>query len=187
MKTKIVALLFAFCLIIAGLLTPQPAAAYSGVNLIVRDSITLQGWQFGGDVYLVNQTTGTTAGTAELDGNGEASITFGNGPLCDDVGGCVVPTAGQVIEIVIDFECQISANTCGGPNGTPQTFGELTFTQNGLPFFISRDVRTGTGPLAVNLTGLGSASSSSPLPYVVAGLVMMMGVATIFVMRRRWA
>ncbi|MBK8985669.1 MAG: hypothetical protein IPM39_06250 [Chloroflexi bacterium] len=186
MKNKWIAVLFAICFIAAGLFVPQPAAAYTGANVIVRDSVTIQPWVWGGDVYLVNQTTGTIAGTGELNANGQVSIPHGTGTLCTGVGGCVSPLPGQVIELIIDFECQLSGNCSGGPNGTPQTFGELTYTQNALPLYISRDVRTGTGPLAVSLSGIGGGSSS-PLPYAAAAAAVMLGAATIFVVRRRQA
>jgi hypothetical protein len=186
MDKKIVVLAFVVLSIVIAFFVPQPVAAYTGVNLYVRDSLTLQPWQFGGDVYLLNQTTGEIVATGQLDSSGQAVLDHGAGPLCNAVGVCTAPSIGNVIEIVIDFECQVSANPCGGPNGTPNTFGELTYSQNTLPFRILRNVETGTGPLAVNLSNIGGASGSV-LPYAAVGLVMVLGVATMFVVRRRQA
>jgi hypothetical protein len=191
MDKKIVVLAFVVLSIVIAFFAPQPVAAWAGVNLIVRDSLTLQPWLYGGDVYLLNQTTGTTVATGRLDSNGQVVLTHGT---CDSAvpDTCVVPAFGNVIEIVIDFQCQASGaslglSPCGGPNGPPNTFGELTYTQNGLiNVRITRNVETGTGPLAVNLSNIGGASGSV-LPYAAVGLVMVLGVATMFVVRRRQA
>ena len=191
MYKKMFAMMLIALFAIFGLWNAQPVAAYTGIQLIVRDSVNNAPWQWRGDVYLVNQTTGDIAATGILGANGQATILHGSGSLCDAVGGCIAPLNGHVIEIIIDFTCQISLaegltqpGDCPSPNGIPNTFGESTYTQNNVPVLITRNVQTGTGPSAVTLNSIGVATGSGIAIYLVVAVMMALMATAVLVARR---
>jgi hypothetical protein len=180
--------LFAFAsFLVAGMLVASPAAAWTGVTLHVRDSVTnpSEYWQHGGHAYLINQTTGDIVASAALPIGG-GSLILNHGTTCEFAGPCVAPSVGHVIEIVIDFECQADPTDCPGTNtsGTPDTFGDLTYTQNTTPLRITRNVTTGTGPLAVTLSGFDAAPGFNTT-YAIAALFLVLGGASLFALRRQ--
>ena len=196
MKQKVVPLFLGlFLALVASLFIVNSAAAWSGVTLHVRDSVNLQYWQHGGHVYLVNQD-GDIVGVGILPiPGGPVIINHHVGvdapcPAPFDALTCHAPVVNDEITLYVDFECQASGpipnSDCPGTNtsGTPDTYGDTAYTQNGLGILLTRNIQTGTGPLAVSLSGI-SGSSISGLSVIVTGMVMTLGGATIFVARRR--
>lgn len=185
-----IALAIAFLAV--GMWQAQSVAAWSGVNIVVRDSLNLEPWQWSGDVYLINQSTGDIAGVGVLEANGQVSILHGGDTghpdlNCAAVGGCEQPLPGEIVEIIIDFECQVSGTLeCPPANGTPDTFGELTYTQNSLALMLSRNIQTGTGPTSVALTSIGvsNVNNTALLLIIMVGLLFMMTATFIFIRRR---
>jgi hypothetical protein len=162
---KSIALLIAlvFCLGVV-----SPALAYSGVEGQVVDSVTGNGWSWGGDVYIINDITGYILATCFLSPTGYIvsnlpadPCTYGSAALFNFL--WTAPSNGDDIDIVIDFSCALSGNCSGGPVGTPATLN-VAYTEDTTdsdPYNINDvlDPETGTGPNAVQLSGMGGASS----------------------------
>lgn len=156
------ALLFA---LILALSVTTPVFAYTGVTGQVIDTIDNGGWTWGGDVVILNSMTGSIIATCMLDGTG--NIVGPGGTLCQyNVSNALLPflslvppAPGELIIVYIDFNCGISGTCSGGSVGTPASiFFPYPEATSALPFDVGQ-LMTGTGPNAVKLSGMSSASS----------------------------
>ena len=88
------------------------------------------------------------------------------------------PVDGHDMKVVIDFSCAISGSCTGGPAGTPNpiTLPYPEASPLGPPTYALGPIPTGTGPNAVQLSGMSSASSLSlalVLALVAGGSVLI--------------
>ena len=166
--SKKFALLIAVVLCLA---VVSPALAYIGVGGQVLDSQTPQEpWTWGGDVIVMNRSTGLPVALCSLDLAGNivgapGDLTPATCDFADFLFGMPIPVPPPLldedIEIQIDFNCLLTGLCSGGPAGTP---APLSFMFKGAPltsgyYMIPPDNGTGTGPNAVQLSGMSSASS----------------------------
>lgn len=153
--------------------------AWNGVTGQVRDSVYQQGWVHGGDVWILNGAYETVA-TGSLDANGTFAVPYTAclfGAPCDGV-------PGGTMTVYIDFNCQISGNTCTPPVGYPAT-AQVSYPEAGPPINLNLGyIYTGTGPNAVNLQNF-SAESGSILPMVLGSLLLVLVTGTAVFFRKR--
>ncbi len=149
-----------------------PALAYTGITGQVIDSKTSAPWQWGGDVYVRNLLTNTIIATCTLDPSGQIVESVGNPCLyTSSVFGSptgVLPAPNDPLGVVFDFHCTASGNCSGGPSGTPSPTLVFYPEAVGALYPILLPIETGTGPNAVQLTGMKGRSSLG------IGLVMAM-------------
>lgn len=202
MKHKLVLVLF--LVIFIGLVAPSPAASYTGISGRVIDSKTLTAWLNGADVWIVNNSQGgaiiATGALSLVDGS--FSLTWGTDGLnYASVGSLgAPPSAGDQVEVIIDFTCGFRAAgnpgvpappaTCPPINGTPATIG-ISIGQNSIPiiYSVGTNLETGTGPTSVQLVdfSVSQPATQNPwLPYVllVGSVVLVTGAVTILRKRR---
>ncbi|MBE2200543.1 MAG: hypothetical protein IAE79_18155 [Anaerolinea sp.] len=165
-----------------------PSLAYNDATGNVVDSKESDPWVYGGEVWIYNTVSGTICATGLLSGTGTFTLpldgsvdALGVGITATCIGGA---NNGQVLEILIDFNCGMGVGACTPPNGYPGTYTRQ-FTQNAIPItFNAGYLYTGTGPTAVTLQGFDGGTTGS-LP-VMAGLaVVLLAGLTMFVVRRR--
>ncbi len=170
MKNKFFFLLVA--VLIAMLVAPTSAQAYSGVDLQVRDNKTNDFWSWGGTVYIYNNTTSTMITSTPLI-YGIVNIDYAPGPL---------PSMGDSITIFIV--------TTPGPDGSPgvleHTYTELSFVPGHYP---APTIQTGTGPNAIELVDFSVTPQSGGntwLPFVLLiGSVALVSGAVAVVRKRK--
>lgn len=173
MKQKLIIGIFAICLGIIGLFTPQSAAAYTGVSGAVYDGYNVP-WQHGFTIYMIGTFEGTNN---TLLNPGGTIIPVGQHVF--DAPFVNIPDDGTDVTVVIVFP--------NGGNGVPSTqqytriFTQFSFISGS---FSLGNISTQTGPTAVSLQNFGLQSGATLLPLIVLGLALMTG-ATIFVVRRR--
>lgn len=175
MSKKLFSFLVAAVMLFGGFLYASPAAAWNGVSGQAVDDEG-NGWTHGGDVYILNNTTGEIVGTGSLAGDGSFSVAYGDdGITCGCVNGGN-PNAGNSMSVFIIYN--------NGGNGTPGT-GQSDYNEAPIPVnFNIGAVSTGTGPTAVTLSGIGAdAPASSALPYALA--VIVLAGASYAMLRRR--
>jgi hypothetical protein len=144
--------------VLISMISFSSAHAYTGATGNVIDSATLNGWTFGGDVYLVNNTDNCILGTAYLEANGTFTIT---NLVTNDLGSTLCsssPGGNNTIVVLIDFTCAISTD-CNGlgpsPQGPPGTHSDCSFLEISVASFnfSCGYIRTGTGPSHCPFTG----------------------------------
>jgi hypothetical protein len=179
--------------VIASLAVATPALAYTGISGTVIDSKTLQPWTHGGDVWIVNNTTGSIVATCAVDSSGH--ITDGgagnNNGVCEygedylGVGSLVTPAAGNQLEVVIDFSCTTSGACSGGSQGTPG-FSSNPYTESPIPLLRNLGyIKTGTGPNAIVLADVTAQSSNLWLAVALAAVALMGAGGAVLLLRRR--
>ncbi len=148
-----------------------PALAYDGVTGTVIDSKTSSPWQYGGDVLIVDRDTNMIVATCMVElltgkiigAPGPNSCDYGSNVLFEPSGSDPNPfgTPPVPMEVIIDFSCAISGSCSGGPLGTPAPI--ILHYDEAAPLssllYPLGNVPTGTGPLAVQLSGMSGASS----------------------------
>jgi outer membrane protein assembly factor BamB len=162
-----------------------PVLAYDSVTGRVIDSATLQPWTHGGQVFVLNQTTGGIVSTCDLELTGVFTCTYG----VDDVGVGGAPddpATGNSIRIIIDYSCPVAGGNCVGPyNPSPPGNTEHTYTE--LAFLTGAadvgSLKTGTGPNVVTLTDAEAQSPAAWLPALAA--IALVGVGGVAALRRR--
>lgn len=185
MKSKVLSALLA--VIMVSVMFVSPAFAYATVQGSVIDSLNLDPWSYGGEVWVYNPSTGDVCGTGVLSASGTFTIAL-NGSQ-DDLGygglvNCRVGMNGQALEILIDFTCGMSVATCSAPYGSPAT-ATRQFTQNGLPIAYNAGyIETGTGPTAIQLQGFGGGNTMTVTVAAGATALLLAGV-TFMALRRR--
>ena len=171
MKNKFFIVLVA--VIVAMLVSPLPAQAYSGIDLQVRDNKTNDFWSWGGTVYVFNNTTGALITQTPLI-EGVINLDYAPGAL---------PSMGDSITIYVV--------TLPGPEGSPgvleHTYTELIFVPDHYPV---PTIQTGTGPNAIELVDFSvspQASGNTWLPFVllIGSVALVSGAVT--VLRKRKA
>ena len=140
----------------------EPAEAWTGIVGEAIDSVDKDPWVWGGDVYVVNESTGDVVATTTLDGNGAFSVAYGDDGLgCSCVG--AAPVDGDRVTVYILF------NSGGG--GTPGT-GSISFTEAPIAEVYNVGyIQTGTGPTAITLQAVTTAPATTA-PFVLAGIVL---------------
>ena len=187
MKNKL--FLLVAVILVAAMVFPTPAYAWTGVTGQVIDSLNLDPWAYGGQVWVVNNTNGTILIAAELDINGAfnfAWLTDTLGPLgvcggspCVDA--TAAPASTNSLELVII--------PYPGPNGTPGVISR-TFNQNVIPARYNPGyLETGTGPTALELVDFSvtpQSSNNTWLPFVllVGSVALVSGAVTVIRKRR---
>ncbi|HSH03800.1 MAG TPA: hypothetical protein VLL52_14895, partial [Anaerolineae bacterium] len=188
-------------LVLGMLLSTGNALAFGGVQGTLIDSIELDPWTFGAEVFVINLSTGQLVANdfivPGMASNGVFSLTYGEDSLgeCANYGGCVAPNNFQTIRVIINFTCDLSET-----NGSRPTFDSSDDVNcpinNGarnmvaLPAPIELDytelnggikqlsfVQTSTDPLAVVLRDA-SANDLSSQP-ADSGLVMVLLMAVL--------
>jgi hypothetical protein len=150
----------------------SPVLAYTGVDGLVVDSVTLAPWTWGADVGVVDVSTGTLIAGCMLNPVGQIvglatpQCLYGlpPGPPVSPI----PPLPGDSMLIVIDFSCSTTGGCSGGPSGTPAII-QIPYTEAvgaGL-YSIPAPVPTGTGPNVVQLTGM-SGSSGLAITLILA-------------------
>ena len=164
---KTVALLISLILALSVI---TPVLAYSGVSGLVVDSLTSLGWKWGGDVLVINRSTtpDTLLAMCSLDPGGNI-VAPGGVPATTCLYGAsffgpipfAPPTIGvDNIDVIIDFHCNLSGLCSGGTEGTPDPV-TVSYTEQdplGISLADLGLIPTGTGPNAVQLSGMGGAS-----------------------------
>ena len=192
MKNKLFILIAV--MLVAAMVFPVPAYAYTGVQGRVIDSKTKTAWQNGGDVWVINNSTGDIEATGSLDPvTGAFSINWGDDALGFGAvnADATPPQTGENIEFVIDFGCAFSLTLgCPPVNGTPAMIS-FAFTQNGIPiqFNAGTNIETGTGPTALELVDFSvtpQSSNNTWLPFVllIGSVALVSGAVTIIRKRR---
>jgi outer membrane protein assembly factor BamB len=182
-------LLLILAIVLFGVLAVAiPVFAYNAVTGRVIDSATLQPWTHGGQVFILNESTGAMISTCDLQLTGVFTCTYGD----DDVGigtGVVSPTTGNTVRIIIDYSCPVPGGNCTGPynpsppGNTEHTYTELAFLEG--PADVG-SLKTGTGPNVVTLTDANAESPNVWLPAMLAAVALVgVGGATLLLRRRR--
>jgi hypothetical protein len=184
--------------VVVSLAVAAPALAYSGVSGIVINSLDLQPWTYGGEVWIVNNTTGDIEATCRLNTT-TGAIEDGSGGSCDygdsTLTGVSVnadataPASGDQMEVVIDFGCSVDgAATCPSgspPSGTPG-FSSTPYTESAIPFVRNLGyIKTGTGPNAIVLADVTTQSSNVWLPAALAVVALIGAGGVVLLLRRR--
>ncbi len=152
-----------------------------------------QPWTNGGEVWVVNNSTGDVEATGLLDASGNFSIVWGIAglpgiPVDTDA---TPPQPGEQIEIIIDYTCSITGPlpTCPPPLGVPATTSFI-FTQSIVPIMRSTGfIYTGTGPNAIELVDFQVTSQSGgsnwlPFALLIGSLVLVSGAVTVIRKRK---
>ena len=158
-------------LLIALMVTPTPAFAYSGVTGRVIDGSTGSGWTHGGSVLIINDTQGSIAGSGSLNPDGTFSVSYSIPPSLDN-------------------ELYVYITLTPGSEGTPDPVSSDIYSeQSGARTYDVGDIQVGTGPNSIELVEFSvspQSNSNTWLPFVLlAGSVVLLGGAVLVTRRLR--
>ena len=143
----------------------MPAFAWDGVEGTVIDSMTRQPWKHGGTVKVLDSSY-QSCGTTTISTGGSYSLPFA----------CPAPLeAGSTYYMVVNFNA--------GPNGKPASILQQ-FTQGTESGMRIANFETGTGPLAVTLSEVGTNNASNSMFQVTLLMLTMLSGVSLMTLKR---